>query len=320
MEVPGTPPRRRVLVVLVVLALVASTSCIHSGRQSGTNAAALPGTRRYELEVGTLARSLLLHVPPRRPRRLGRPAAYPLVIVLHGSGADGETVRRMSGMDSIADAARFLVAYPDGVTGALGLKSDWNAGECCGVAASRQVDDVGFLREIVSDVAARLPVDRRRIYVAGFSDGARLAYHAACALAGQIAAIAAVAGSLTDAHCAPVRPVPLVAFHGTADHDIPYLAPSASAPVRAPPAAAADLPPSLQYWASRNRCDGTTTTRRSPHVMLTRFRRCAADVSLYTVVGGLHAWPGGVADGDDPTRELSASAALWRFFARHPLP
>jgi polyhydroxybutyrate depolymerase len=279
-----------------------------------------PGTRAYRVTAAGLTRTFLLHIPPSRPRRFGLATSYPLVIVLHGSGANGATMRRMSGMDSIADGARFLVAYPDATTGALGLGADWNAGECCGAAHSANVDDVGFMRALVRALEHEMPVDRRRVYVAGFSDGARMAYRVACDLGTRVAAVAVVSGSLVDGHCAPKRPVPLVAFHGTADDEVPYGDSSYSTATGSLPSGAAGLPPSILFWATLDHCRAAHTTRFSPHTRLTRFAGCAADVALYSIEEGSHAWPGPAQDSDDPTREVDASRQAWHFFVRHPLP
>jgi len=311
----GVRPGWRLAVGAAVV--VAAVACGVGGRDRATSFVPAPGTALYGIRVGSRSRTFLLHVPHERPRWFGLPADFPLVIVLHGSGADAETIRRMSGLDSLAEAARFLVAYPNGITGPLGLKSDWNAGECCGVAADRGVDDVAFLRALIGSIAARLPVDRRRVYVAGFSDGARMTYRAGCELSTELAAMAVVAGSLVDSHCAPARPVPLVAFHGTADDEVPYFDSALTVLRRPPPATWATLPPSIRFWASKDGCRGVSTSRLAPHIVRTRFDHCAADVVLYTVQDGLHAWPGGEADGDEPTQELSASHALWEFFVRH---
>jgi polyhydroxybutyrate depolymerase len=297
--------------------LLVSMACTVRGGDRATSFVPAPGTARYGIRVGSLSRTFLLHVPHQRPRRFGLPTDFPLVIVLHGSGADAETMRRMSGLDSLAEAARFLVAYPNGVTGALGLKSDWNAGECCGAAANRNVDDVAFMHALIGSIAARLPLDRRRVYIAGFSDGARMTYRAACELSTELAAVAVVAGSLVDSHCAPKRPVPLIAFHGTADDEVPYFDSALTAPRRPLPATWTKFPPSIQFWAVADRCRGATLLHPTPHIVLTRFDHCAADVILYTVQDGRHAWPGSEADGDEPTQELSASRELWRFFVRH---
>ena len=225
----------------------------------------------------------------------------------------------MSGMDAISDVARFLVAYPNGTTGRLGMRSDWNAGACCGAAERTNVDDVAFVRALVETLSARLPLDRDRIYVAGFSDGARMTYRIACELGTQIAAIAVVSGSLTDTHCAPKRAVPLIAFHGTADEVVSYRDTSYSVPGATPPAGAEGAPPALRFWSTNNGCKTVTLERQSRHVTQMRFDQCVGDVVLYTVEEGLHAWPGGVSDGQEPSHEISASGEAWRFFVQHPL-
>ncbi|MGI8545833.1 MAG: alpha/beta hydrolase family esterase [Gemmatimonadaceae bacterium] len=283
----------------------------------------MSGTAAYQVDVGDLTRTYLLRVPHTRPGGFRRIFGFPLVIILHGSGATGETVEAMSRMDSMAEARRFVVAYPDATTGAFGLRSDWNAGQCCGIAARNNVDDVAFIRSLIDSVAARIRVDRNRIYVAGFSDGARMTYRAACELSAEIAAIAVVSGSLTDAHCVPQRPVPLIAFHGTADDEVAFDDSAYTAPPAAPLTSAANLPPAIRFWSAVNQCKGVTRTRQAPHVTEAQFDGCAADVMFYTIEGGLHAWPGGAADGDngaEPTGEIFASREAIRFFFHHPKP
>lgn len=313
-------PRRRRRPLWALASLLLLVTCLGRGVEPPATVVESPGTRAYRVEVGDLTRTFLLHVPPSRPRRFGLATAYPLVIVLHGSGANGATIRRMSGMDSLADAARFLVAYPNATTGALGLGADWNAGECCGAAQRGNVNDVAFVRALVGALTREMPVDRRRIYVAGFSDGARMTYRVACELGARVAAVAVVSGSIVDGECAPNRPVPLIAFHGTTDDEVPYGDSSYSTALGPLPKNAGRVPPSVLFWATINHCRTAQTTRYAPQVLLTRFLGCAADVSLYSVIGGAHAWPGHAQDDGEPAREVDASRQAWRFFVAHPLP
>lgn len=312
--------RRRRRPIWALAAVLLLVTCLGRGAEPPATVVETPGTRAYRVEVGDLSRTFLLHIPPSRPRRFGLATSYPLVIVLHGSGANGATMRRMSGMDAIADRARFLVAYPDATTGALGLGADWNAGECCGAAHGANVDDVGFLRALVRALEREMPVDRRRIYVAGFSDGARMTYRMACELGTQVAAVAVVSGSIVDAQCAPKRPVPLIAFHGTDDDEVPYRDSSYSTAVGRSPAASNELPPSIRFWATINHCRAARGARVAADVLLTTFTGCAADVVLYSIDGGPHEWPGAAQDAGDPAHEVDASRQAWRFFAIHPLP
>ena len=281
-----------------------------------------PGTSEREVRVGDDTRSYVLHLPASvRRNRIGVAVSYPLLLVLHGSGANGGTVEMQSGMDHLADSAHFIVAYPNGETALFGLRSDWNAGRCCGSPARGNVDDIAFFRATIDDIARHVPVDRRRVYVAGFSDGGRMAYRVACDAASMVAAIGVVAGSVVDDTCVPSRPVPLIVFHGTADGEVPYGdPPEANAPT---PLVAAAAPPSVRFWATTNKCQLATARRESTHVTRVQFAPCAgADVVSYSIDGGGHAWPGGKKDGDDgaqPTMELDASLTMLRFFLRHPM-
>jgi len=111
----------------------------------------------------------------------GKPA--PLVLVLHGGFGSAGQAEQAYGWDELADRHRFVVAYPDGVG------RSWNAGWCCGPAHLHDVDDVGFVGELVADISAGESVDPRRVFAAGVSNGAMLAYRIACESPGLLAAI-----------------------------------------------------------------------------------------------------------------------------------
>ena len=296
----------------------ASMSCMARGA-SGSGNEWTPGTESHGVDVQGHRRDFLLHVPASRVRnRFGIAQPYPLIIALHGSGADGETVRRQSGLDSVADAKSWLVAYPNAVAGNLGLGSDWNAGTCCGAASRDSVNDVQFILAVIDSLASVFPINRKRVYVAGFSDGARMAYHLACDAAASIAAVSIVSGSLRDSTCVPVKPVPMIAFHGTEDDEVPYAEPPDS-PLRKPPIRTAQaLPPSVQRWASANGCRGLRQTLAATDVTRYSFTRCKAAVEMYSVAGGGHGWPGephGVG-AEPPMSEISATDIMVRFFSQ----
>lgn len=317
-----SPPSRAMLRQVASAALFLVAACAGVGIPRRSAPSPEPGTAQLEMRVEGDVRTYLLHVPPHPPRRFGFAERYPLLIVLHGSGASGQTIRRMSNLDSLADASDAVVVYPDATRNWLGLQSGWNAGACCSAAARNEVNDVGFLRALIAHVETGLRVDRRRVYVAGFSDGARMAYRVGCELSDEVAAIAVVAGSLVVPDCHPGRPVPLIAFHGTADSEVAFGDSSFSVSANPGVAAPVPIPPAIGFWASSNRCRRATVASVSPTITRTTYAGCAADVVFYAVQGGGHAWPGGQPDGDDgdpPTREMSASAEMVRFFLRHPM-
>jgi polyhydroxybutyrate depolymerase len=149
----------------------------------------------------------------------GRTRTY-LVLVLHGGGQSPRSAEKMSGMSAKADKENFLVVYPSG-TGRLSSMPTWNSGACCSHAMKNNVDDVAFLRALISKLEEDYAVDRKRVFVTGISNGGMMSYRLACELADKIAAIAPVEGA-QDTPCHPSSPLSVVIFHGTADRLVPF--------------------------------------------------------------------------------------------------
>lgn len=277
------------------------------------NGPVVPGaTVGVPIQVAGIQRRYVVHIPPLTSSQLSK-TPHPLLLMLPGSSQVGETVLSQSGMDTLADANHFLLVYPDGVGG---TNSDWNAGDCCGQAHADGVDDVAFLQAVIADVSAQFPVDRRRIYFGGFSDGARMAYSAACRIPNVVAAVAAVSGSLTESNCKPGRAIPVIAFHGVEDTSIPYTDASHTAPATIVKSAL-QLPPTILFWLSNNGCTSVATSlfsQKGP-VMLTQGVHCNADVAFYTITNGSHMWP-------SPSRGVAvdASPLIAAFLLAHTAP
>ena len=287
------PLTRRALSALVILAAACSADAIFG---TVSDNAVPPGTTAHELIVGSLSRSYLLHVPAaRRHTKTGATRPYPLMLLLHGSSGDAAAIEHASNMDALAEQDTFIVAYPNGSHGASGLfPSDWNAGACCGAAAREEIDDIGFLDALIRVLEHALPIDTLHVYIGGFSDGGRMAYHAACQLSERIAAIAVVSGSLLDPSCTPAKSVALIAIHGTADDQVAYDDSALTAPpLRAPLAARDSMPSSVRFWIAENNCTSGVAASFAADVRRYTFNGCTApgQVIFYSIAGGLHAWP-----------------------------
>ena len=263
-----------------------------------------------------------------RTFRLRLPPGYadghpvPLVVVLHGGGGNGRHMARHIGMGAIADRERFAVAYPDGIGGF------WNDGR--GIT-SRGIDDVGFIRTLLDTLSRRLRIDSTRIYATGISNGAMFAHRLACELPGRFAAIAPVAGGMPAALVGQCTgsPVSVLSIQGTADRLVPYEGGTVAGTRGEVLSAAA----SAAHWARIAGCAPAPVTTplpdRAPRdgttIRHTGYRGCnGRAISLYTVTGGGHTWPGGEATSvrlmGRTSRDISASREIWRFFAAHPRP
>ncbi len=247
----------------------------------------------------------------------------PLVLVLHGGGGHAENAQKMSEMNAVADREGFIVVYPNG-TGRLTYRLlTWNAADnCCGYAHDENVDDVKFIRELIEQVQQDYAIDPNRIYVTGMSNGGMMSYRLACELSDVIAAIAPVAGAFNLADCEPTHPISVIIFHGTADEHVLY---EGGESLKSVDGERIDQPVSaaVDFWTAHNGCTAEPTTTESGSIVTDTYTDCStgAEVTLVTIEGGGHAWPGGKRgsrQGDEPTQEINASEVMWEFFAAHP--
>jgi polyhydroxybutyrate depolymerase len=277
----------------------------------------IPGDSTQSLTLAGRERASLVHLPP----AIGN-SPLPLVIVLHGGGGNAASAAKMTGLSALGDKANFIVVYPDG-TGRLDDRLlTWNAGNCCGYALDNQVDDAGFIRALIEKLARDYPIDARRVYATGISNGGMMAYRLACELSDQIAAIAPVAGAL-NVECKPTQPVSVIAFHGTNDQNVPFNGGAGSKSIDPHPRTDQSVAYAMVFWAQRDSCGATPTRDERGNIVHDTYASCAngTGVELYTVKGGGHAWPGGdrlTVLLDAPAKEISASAVMWEFFKQHP--
>jgi len=151
-------------------------------------------------------------------------ADAPVVLVLHGSRGDGQRMLEGTryGFNILAEREGFIPVYADG------FEKHWN--DCRGSATysanTRDIDDVGFLKALVNQLAQQHGVDLSRVYVTGMSNGGQMAYRMGLEAPGFVAGIAAIAASLPvdeNLDCEPSgQPVRALVMNGTQDPINPY--------------------------------------------------------------------------------------------------
>jgi polyhydroxybutyrate depolymerase len=261
------------------------------------------------LQVGPRARHYELFVPSDTPN-------LPLVVVLHGHGGTGKQMERFSQFDRVAAREQFVVAYPDGIG------RGWNDGRA---GVNGDADDVAFVATLIDEIAAEHAIDRNRVYVTGASNGAMMSYRIACELSDRVAAIAPVIGNLpVELACTPKQPMSVLAINGTADPLVPYNG-GHVARGRGEVLSAAM---STQFFAHAAGCSAAEPTVEEPDVndrddsrtFVTRYD-CPApvEISLITLDGAGHTWPGGVQYLPKlliggVSRDFDGAERIWEFF------
>lgn len=287
-------------------------------KESGTGNGLQASDENKSILVDGLERTYIVHLPP----AYDSSKPYPLVIVLHGGGGNAENVIRMSGMSEKADKENFMVVYPNGTGKFKDRFLTWNTWICCGYALEQNINDVKFINKLIEKLQNELNIDSKRIFATGISNGGMMAYRLACECSDKIAAIAPVSGALNSENPNPTSPVSVIAFHGTADENLPY---NGGMGKKSISKGRVDKPVSyaINFWVIYDGCNTSPIREEFGNIIKERYAggKVGTEVVLYTIKGGGHAWPGGTAgrrSGDQPTQEISATDLMWEFFKAHP--
>ena len=284
------------------------------------SAAAGVASGKQTLMHDGIERSYVVRVPNGLAQHGGR---VPLVLVLHGGGGNAENAERMTGFTEEGEKEGFIVVYPDGTGRFRGKLLTWNAGHCCGYAMKNKVDDVGFIGALIDKLVKDYPVDPRRIYATGMSNGGMMTNRLGIALSNQFAAIAPVVASLFGDEVRPQYPVSALIVNGMLDKHVPVQGgltggyfPDAwdGTPMK-------PVQEVATFWAHADGCINAPEQVDKPAFVLTRYR-CpdGRDVESYLVKDNGHAWPGGQRGsrmGDDPVTTVNGTEVIWAFFKSH---
>lgn len=273
------------------------------------------------------ARATAKQIVSDRPYDSKIPLAYdasrnwPLVILLHGYGANGLAQDLYFGIGKEVDRLGFLYAFPDGTNDSKN-KRFWNATDVCCDFDKRNINDVAYIDAIIDDMASQYRVDRKRVYLVGHSNGGFMSHRYACDRAERVAAVVSLAGdNYTDAvnRCKPSQPVALLQVHGTKDDAVPYQGGTEPGTGRTLPSAL----DSVTFWAKVAGCAAAPVSGvpdldvdvniSGRETSVTRFSGCkpGGAAELWTIREGGHVPALG---------RPSWADAVWDWFAAHPKP
>lgn len=271
-----------------------------------------------------MERNYLVYLPPGFQDK----GAMPVLFNIHGGGG---TARGCIGLtfgrfNELADEHGFMVVYPNAI------QKNWADGRKEHLKPiHKDVDDVGFISEIVSELKANYSIDNNRIYTSGMSNGGFMSSRLLCDRADIFRGGAVLTATISSDYiksCNPSRPVAVIVMNGTDDKLIPY----DGGQVRVlgqNRGSVVSTDAYIEFWQKKNGCTSQNPVKHFPNtnkedgttVSLFSYGNCSPGgaLALYRIEGGGHTWPGGKQYLGEKligktSRELNACEVIWDFF------
>ena len=250
------------------------------------------------LTIGGTERSYLSYIPVSLSDNI------PVIIQFHGgSGTSKDAYYSEGNLSGVADSEGILMIYPQAEISTGSVWNTLHSDEGNKVSA----DDFGFIEAIIDYLDEDSRIDTSRIYVAGYSNGAAMAYQIACHLNVRIAGFVVHSGNFpleevinNEYPCDITNETPGLIFNGTADMTRPLEGiPTYAVPVR----------DGAQWWAEKNNSVSKTTSQDGNIERTIYASEAGTEVQLFIIEGGGHDWFNFTIDG------MSLDAFTWEFLA-----
>jgi len=285
-------------------------------------------------ETPDMLKEFVAHEGYKRPHYIHVPPGYnpqaqlPVLIVFHNEGSDAKSISKLAQFNNLADRFNFMVVYPEGVRGM------WNDGRRTDMY---QVNDVGYVTDLLIDLERRWHIDKTAVYAAGFSDGGFFAQYAALRLPGKIQAVASVAGTLPLVIMSKMRlkgNTSLLYVLGMADPIVPFMGgpiePGKYGQHRGIGASASQC---VDFWLKGNKCStdfsqeeyANVDGKNGQTIKVARYSNCPDnhEVIIYAVQNGGHDWPHARSHlkgtAGKTNRDFDATTVIFEFMARRGL-
>lgn len=240
----------------------------------------------------------------------------PLVFNFHGTSSNPEEISALNQLEVLAEQETFIVVAPQAAFSyePEGPKT-WNVEQL-----NSPYNDIAFVKALIAQLQQDYSIDTRRIYATGFSGGARMSSRLACDMADTFAAVAPIAGVRYGENCAPVKPMPVITYHGTQDPVNHYTHKTDS-----PRYWREGVEPAIDGWVSHNQCQSAKTKTLQPGLTKTTWSACHDDVNVVFIrsLQGGHTWPGSpmakqlAKYGLGATDNLPMTSLVWTFLKQY---
>lgn len=265
------------------------------------------------------------------PDNYSESKSYPLLIALHGGGGTAKQLMKntRSRFNQLADQENFIVVYPQGV------KKSWNDNpnrDQNGFARKQNIDDVGFINKMITQLETSYSINPDWIFACGISNGGLMSQTLAMEIPEKIKAIGIVASNFGKHQIESknsVQPFSIMFIHGTQDSVFPYKE-GVIAVFNKSRGPVLGIEKSIAYMRFLNENDaGPNITAlpnssddgcNSEHYVYSNHDNPSLKIELIKVYGGGHTWPGAKKQRliskivGATTQDFNACDKLWAFF------
>ena len=253
----------------------------------------------------------------------------PLLFVLHGGGGNATNLQSstFNRFNELADSQGFIVVYPEG------FEKQWNDGrDVTGIATAwdENIDDVGFISEIVSILNRDYNIESNRIFTSGISNGGFMSSRLLCDRADLFRGGAIITATIPASHfsvCDPSSSNSVLVLNGTEDPLVPYQGGQITV-LGQERGLIISTEAYMEFWAENAGCNSNPSITDLPDmeddgttVQIYEYADCdnQAVVRLYRIEGGGHTWPGAREDLPEAlvgrtSKEFVACDVIWDFF------
>ena len=243
-----------------------------------------------------------------------------MVIFLHGNGGSGRASAFESKLNRIADSENFIAVYPDG------YKKSWNDARNKTIASKEGINDILFLNELIKTLINNYPVNERKIYLAGVSNGGFMVQTFVFNTDVPIAAIASIIATFPknlDITC-NLNNISIMYILGTKDPYVPYNGGTVAGKNSGEVYSANE---SINFWKKKNNCSEDIKIKIYPdikndnvNVKKITYSECNnTEVVLIKMINGGHQYPNGIKipTAGNKCRDINATKEIWMFFSKH---
>jgi len=303
-------------------------SSLRGGTAEPTTSNAQLQLKQFSVKSNGVDRFYYVHVPPDYNGK----TATPLVLAFHGAGGHARAMPQLTGLNKCSDKHSFIVVYPDG------LNSHWNDGY--GGKTRAELEDVDFVKLMLSQIITQYKIDKTRVYAAGMSNGGFFSQYLSINMPNTFAALASISASLeepTYKKLKPEQPISILFVHGDDDDVVPFNGGSigvSGALEEKTIRKATSAAQAVGYWVKANQCSDKPVITNIPdakpsdgtHAVRKVYSggKNGTEVILIAIQNGGHTWPSGwqylpESIVGKTSRVVNASEEIWNLFQRHHL-